>query len=302
MNRLHRFPRLLFLGLTLSLAAAACGGDDGGDGSDGSGAGNTTSYTPTGDPADAQTFDHTLTGLDQISESCINQLKASEFVVHYVHRSHGAQLTAGANSLEASNPLYGFEAEGIGLPSETNVLKMWDGMRTYDDSQEGDGYWATEQGLEGVRAILSANPTIRYSMWAWSYEISAQTEQTVDQYLTAMSMLEDEFPDVTFIYMTGTAEEEYEGVNRAARNEQIRAYAKQYGKILYDFEDLDAHYNGERHTATVDGVEIPMEHPHYVVNDGSTGYEYTHTTQESCENKARAFWVMMASLEGCAGG
>ena len=302
MNRLHRFPRLLFLGLTLSLAAAACGGDDGDDGSDGSGAGNTTTYTPSGNPEDAQTFDHTLTGLDQISESCINQLKASEFVVHYVHRSHGAQLTAGANSLEASNALYGFEAEGIGLPSETNVLKMWDGMRTYEDSQEGDGYWATEQGLEGVRAILGANPTIRYSMWAWSYEISAQTEQTVDQYLTAMSMLEDEFPDVTFIYMTGTAEEEYEGVNRAARNEQIRAYARQYGKILYDFEDLDAHYNGERHTATVDGVEIPMEHPQYVVNDGSTGYEYTHTTQESCENKARAFWVMMASLEGCAGG
>ncbi|AKT43642.1 hypothetical protein [Chondromyces crocatus] len=302
MIRLQRSLSPLVFGLILPLTTVACGGDDGESTSGGTTSStSTTTYTPTGNPADARTFDHTLTGLEQIPESCINQIKSSDFVFHYVHRSHGGQITSGAESLEAKNPLYGFEAEVLGIPDETDVLKVWDGMRTYEDSNRDEGYWSTPAGIEGVRAILSENPSIKYSMWAWSYEISAQTEQTVDQYLTVMSQLEEEFPDVTFVYMTGTAEEEYEGVNRTQRNQQIREYAQTYGKILYDFEDLDAWYGDDHSTRTVGGVEIPMEHPRYVVDDGSNGYEYSHTTQESCENKARAFWVMVAALEGCAG-
>jgi hypothetical protein len=60
---------------------------------------------------------------------------------------------------------------------------------------------------------------------------------------------------------------------------------------LFDFADLDCWYNGQQHL--VNG--IPMEHPNF------HGDEAGHTTYESCENKARAFWWLMARLAGWEG-
>ncbi|WP_434042685.1 MULTISPECIES: hypothetical protein [Sorangium] len=89
-------------------------------------------------------------------------------------------------------------------------------------------------------------------------------------------------------------------MNRAKRNQKNRDFRSDHGKILFDFEDMDAHWRGERHTAVVDGTEIPMQHPRFDVRvSGNSEYEHTHTTQDSCEDKARAFWRMMAALEGC---
>lgn len=303
MVNLRHTRNFFFLGLGLVLALASGCGDDSAD-DDGSGGSTTTGTTTgtntnTGTPSVEGFFDHRHTDLAQVPESCVEQLKSGSFVFHYAHRSHGAQLIQGAESLEDAMPLYGFEAEYTGIPSGTGVLKMWDGMTT-TNLVEAEQYWGTEAGVGDVRALLTAHPEIRYSMWAWSFEISEQTQEQVQLYLDTMDALEQEFPDVTFIYMTGTAQEEYNGVNRAERNAQIRQFAEERGKVLYDFEDLDAWYNGEYHTQVVDGVEIPREHPHYSVETaGNSEYEYTHTTQESCENKARAFWYMMAKLEGC---
>ncbi|WP_437955995.1 hypothetical protein WME76_31635 [Sorangium sp. So ce119] len=329
------------LGLVLALGVAACGGDDaagdtgaGGEPSAGSGGGSTTgsggastsgsgagstsgagagstsgagagATTGTGgdpdpDPANARTFDHRHAALEGIPASCLDALKSGDFIFHYTHRSHGSQIIVGAESIEANNPAYGFEAEYCDVPSETGVFPMWDGMLD-SNLVKGDQYWGTEAGVNELRAILRDHPEIRYSMWAWSFEISEQTEESVQLYLDTLDALGQEFPEVTFIYMTGPGDAEYNRVNRAKRNQQIRDFCRDHGKILYDFEDLDVHWNGERHTAEVDGVEIPMQHPHYdVETSGNAEYEYTHTTQESCEVKARAFWRMMAELEGCS--
>ncbi len=37
-----------------------------------------------------------------------------------------------------------------------------------------------------------------------------------------LDALGEEFPEVTFIYMTGPGDEEYNGVNRTERNQQIQ--------------------------------------------------------------------------------
>jgi hypothetical protein len=296
---------LLLLGFALSLALAGCSGDDdassgagGSTGATGSGpSGGATTGGGTTDPSEARFFDHRHTALDQIPASCIDQLKSADFVFHYAHRSHGAQIIVGADSLAAANPTYGFESEYCSVPSQTGVLRMWDGM-TNDNLVVADDYWATDAGLTELRTVLGANPSLRYSSWAWSFEISSHTEAQVQQYLDTLAALELEFPDVTFIYMTGTAQEEYNAANRVARNKQIRDFARAGGKALFDFEDLDVWYNGERHTEVIEGTEVTREHPQYRVADDN-GYESTHTTQESCENKARAFWWMMARLEGC---
>jgi hypothetical protein len=109
-------------------------------------------------------------------------------------------------------------------------------------------------------------------------------------YLDNMAQLETEFPDVTFVYMTGNAQGQ-ESQNRYDRNQEIRAYCRQHNKILFDFADLDCWYGGEQYTIS----GIPSEHPHY------WGDEAGHTTHESCENKARAFWWLLARVAGWEG-
>ncbi|RMH44669.1 MAG: hypothetical protein D6689_01890 [Deltaproteobacteria bacterium] len=238
--------------------------------------------------------------MSAIPAACLAHLTSGEFVFHYAHRSHGSQIIVGAESIEQAAPQYAFAASYTSIPSEEGVFKMWDGMRD-GNLVTPEQYWASDAGLAEVRAILSANPSIRYSMWAWSFEISEQSEADVQRYLDAIDALEAEFPNVTFIYMTGPAQGEYMAVNRFQRNEQIRAFAADRGKVLYDFGDLDAWSGGDRHTIDVGGTEVPIEHPDWSIDTpGHSEYEYTHTTRASCENKARAFWVMMAVLEGCA--
>ncbi len=82
-----------------------------------------------------------------------------------------------------------------------------------------------------------------------------------------MTVLETEYPDVIFIYMTCNAQGTgAEGYNRYLRNEQIREYCSENEKVLFDFADLDAWwYNSnteEWDQATYDysGHTVPVEH------------------------------------------
>lgn len=295
--------RSAFLIGGLSLVLLACGGGDDDGGGDGGNAGGDGGANPTFDAGpipEGSIFDHRHADLSAIPSSCLDHLKGGSFVFHYAHRSHGSQIIVGAEAIAADMPVYAFEADYCSIPPESDVFKMWDGMLD-NNLVTAEQYWATNGGMDDLREILTDNPSIKYTMWAWSFEISEQTAQTVTDYLDAMNSLEAEFPDVTFVYMTGPAQGEFMAVNRYERNKQIRDYAVANGKMLYDFEDLEAWYDGDYHEVTIDGTTMPMEHPHYSLDtQGNTEYEYTHTTQDSCEHKARAFWGMMAVLEGCA--
>lgn len=287
--------------LGVLLLLAACGGDDSDGGHDGSGDADADPDQPDGGPLSAQIFDHAHIGAEDIPSGCLDQLKSGDFVFHYAHRSHGSQIIVGADSLEADLADLQFEASYCSVPGGSDILKMWDGM-TDNNLVEQDQYWASDGGLDELRGILGDNPELKYSMWAWSFEINEQTESSVQDYLDAMDMLESEFPGVRFIYMTGpAASDPFMAVNNAERNAQIRAYAEANGKLLFDFEELDTFSGGENHTEVIDGETIPYEHPDFDLDtDGNSEYEFTHTTQASCEQKARAFWGMLAALE-CGG-
>src|SRR5690606_14437501 len=76
---------------------------------------------------------------------------------------------------------------------------------------------------------------------SWCGGCSENTEAGIDAYLTAMTNLERDFPGVTFVYMTGHLDGSGESGNLHRRNEQIRDYCVDNGKVLFDFADLESY-------------------------------------------------------------
>ena len=242
-------------------------------------------------------IDHLNADLEAIHDSYIDE--AQDIIkLHYAHTSYGSQLTTGLTRLEAADPAYNVEIGYMDLPSANDALNIFDGQEN-ETAVTPDYYWLTAAGMEYTRAVLDNNKGINVSMWCWSTELDTCTEEQVQVYLDSMAVLEEEFPDVTFIYMTGNAQSDgAEGYNRYMRNEQIRQYCIANLKVLYDFGDLDAWWFNsgtglwEYATYNYSGMEIPMEHAMYHGDDA------WHTTYESCEQKGSAVWWLMAILAG----
>jgi hypothetical protein len=194
----------------------------------------------------------------------------------------------GSSLLMATNTKYNYYPDNCHVPITSEYMSLMDGQY-YDSYCETyvtpDLYWEGTPGLNITRSVLNSFD-VNISMWAWCSQLDYYTEAEVQVYLNNMGQLESEYPGVTFVYMTGNAQGSEQ--NRYDRNNQIRAFCSQNNKILFDFADLDCWYNGEQYV--VDG--IPTEHPHF------NGDEAAHTTFESCENKARAFWWLLARIAG----
>jgi len=239
-------------------------------------------------------IDHNCTDISKIPDYWIEQAK-SLIKVHYAHTSHGSQITIGLQrladpSLSPYDPRLAFLLQNNSLPRGQGLCIM-DGQlnETYITPEL---YWR-KGGDSFTMQVLNTYQAINVSMWAWCRQLDHYSEQEVNDYLEAISKLEKDYPEVTFVYMTGNAQATGEGgYNRYLRNEQIRKYCREKNKVLFDFADLDAWYSGEKATYTYNNQKIPKEHPHY------SGSEAAHTTYESCENKGKAFWWMMAKLAG----
>lgn len=239
-------------------------------------------------------IDHTCTDITKIPAYWINEAK-SLIKLHYAHTSHGNQLTSGierlANpSLPVYDPRLTYTLQHNSLPSGPGLCIM-DGQLdiTYITP---DLYWRGD-GILYTKAVLDNYSKINVSMFAWCRQMDHYTEEEVNKYLQTISQLEKEYPNVTFVYMTGNAQAKGSGgYNRYLRNEQIRKYCRENNKVLFDFADLDVWFNGEKSTYTDNNQEIPVEHSQY------KGDECMHTTFLSCENKGKAFWWMVARLAG----
>ncbi|MGB9301583.1 MAG: hypothetical protein WCD51_13465, partial [Anaerolineae bacterium] len=158
-------------------------------------------------------IDHTCTDLSQVPDFWIEQAKAL-LRVSYGHTSHGSQPITGMEVLEASTPggLYDFITNGAVTPG---VLSLADSTPSGD---LGDSDWATRTGtyLDGP----GGNRNV--VVWSWCGQVSGATQADIESYLDLMNGLEQDYPDVTFVYMTVHLDRGGVEGNLNQRNEQIR--------------------------------------------------------------------------------
>lgn len=262
-------------------------------------------------------IDHTCTDITHIPQTAIENAKASLHIA-YGHTSHGSQITDGMRGLiEFANN----GGKGLALPDNIFAFNNG-GSNGALDLEEGDGYgdgWLDHDcgyypnWVEETREYLDdpSHADVNVIMWSWCGQASGYSEtQMMDQYLQPMSRLEQDSPDVTFVYMTGHADGSGLSGTLHQRNQQIREYCEQNGKVLFDFYDIecydpDGHYFGDLYVddaCNYDGGNWAIEWQ----NSHTQGVDWydcgsAHSQPLNANQKAYAAWWLWARLGGWTG-
>ncbi|MFA5113975.1 MAG: hypothetical protein WC529_06765 [Candidatus Margulisiibacteriota bacterium] len=272
----------------------------------------TTATTTTTVSGGAIIIDHTCTDITQIPQSAIEQAK-NTLHIGYGHTSHGSQLSTGMTGLIAFA-----NGGGLGLSLPNNIFQYsasGSSGGTYLHMFEGNGsYLANDCGyypdwVNETREYLDSHPTINVIMWSWCGQASSRTEQTmIDTYLLPMSSLEADYPGVKFVYMTGHADGSGLTGNLHLRDQQIRQYCIDHGKILYDFYDIECYdpdgvYYGDKHVTD----NCDYDGGHNWATDWQSAHTQdvdwfdcspAHTQALNGNRKAYAAWWLFARLAG----
>lgn len=259
---------------------------------------------------------HNCIKLSDIPQEWIEEAKDNLHIA-YGHTSHGSQITGGMAVLDefmGGNDLYIYNDGGTG-----GALDLQEGDGYGDGPLDHDcGYYPN--WVEETREFLedTANSYVNVIIWSWCGQVSSRTEGAMlDTYLSPMSDLEKDYPDVRFVYMTGHLDGTGLTGNLHLRNEQIREYCRQNDKILYDFADIetydpDGNYYGDKipndaceYDSDGDGRResnwaIEWQNSH---TEGEDWYNCSaaHTQPLNANMKAYAAWWLWARLAGWEG-
>ncbi|MCK4872425.1 MAG: hypothetical protein KAS72_06845 [Phycisphaerales bacterium] len=245
-------------------------------------------------------IDHTCCDISQVPDSWVEAAK-TQFLMSYGHTSHGSQIVTGMNGIK--NPpgsLYWWDHDGT-----QGGLSLWDYTPSGDLGNPDYYTWEVR-----TRAMLDQPDNDRNCvLWSWCGQADT-SEANMQIYLDLMSGLIADYPDVTFIYMTGHLTGTGEGGNLHARNNQIRDHVIATGGILFDFADIesydpDGEYfldRGADDGCNYDGGNWAIEwcdaHPGDPL---CASCSCAHSQPLNCNLKGRAFWWMMARVAGWVG-
>ncbi len=194
--------------------------------------------------------DHACTDLRKIPQQWIQTAKANLHIA-YGHTSHGSQLTTGMTGLVAF-----VNGGGLGLSYPQDFFAWNHGgaggaLDLHDYAMEGDcGYHP--DWVRNTRAYLgppdpatgrgTTHPSTNVILWSWCGQVDDkfQAGALYDEYLGPMAELENEYPGVLFVYMTGHVDHWDDAANKAA-NHAVRDFCRGNNKILYDFADIESY-------------------------------------------------------------
>ena len=221
------------------------------------------------------------TQFDNIPASYFDSIR-TDYRIFYGHTSHGSQVITGLNSLQGLDPLY----------TKPTFYEYGD-----DLGHNGDTSW-----VQPTRDYLDAHPDYNVVMWSWCWGCSDNTEEGINIYLNAMNDLETDYPDVTFIYMTGHLDGTGPDGNLYIRNNQIRAYCLAHSKVLFDFADIESYDpDGNYYPDDTDVcnwcVDWCADPSHNCADDCTCAHSHCF----NCWLKGKAFWWMMARIDGWTG-
>lgn len=261
------------------------------------------------DPPNSKDFiiDHSCTRLSSIPESWIMKAK-QDLHIAYGHTSHGSQLITGMTGLiDFKSNLYAWENA-----DNDATLDLHDRGLSGDLGNPDRVTWEVV-----TRLYISSNPDVNVIIWSWCGQVSSATEADIVTYLSLMQGLENNFPEIKFVYMTGHLDGTGLEGNLHLRNEQIRTFCRTNNKILYDFADIES-YNPD---GLYFGDKIPNDNCDYDSNgddsrDANWALEWqqshtedvdwysclsAHSQSLNANRKAYAAWWLWARLAGWNG-
>jgi hypothetical protein len=195
--------------------------------------------TPYNQPTagDAVIIDHRSTDLGAIPLEWITEAKSALHIA-YGHTSHGSQITTGMTGLVSfANAPNGGSTYAWNSGGTNGALDLRDSpfSGASDLGNPDRTAWAA-----ATRDYLNAHQEVNVIIWSWCGQADG-TEEDIDTYLNLMNGLEEDYPDVMFVYMTGHTNGTGLDGNLHIRNQQIRDYCEANDRILYDFEDIESY-------------------------------------------------------------
>lgn len=147
--------------------------------------------------------------------------------------------------------------------------------------------------------------------------MSGSSESDIVTYLTLMSALERDYPNVTFVYMTGHLDGSGTAGNLHRRNEQIRSFCRDGNRVLFDFADIESYDpDGNEYLSRMANDECDYDSNGDGTRESNwaTAWQGAHTENTDWFNcspahsealngnmKAYAFWWLLARIAGWDG-